>query len=76
MGGRKGGTHLAGACLGQVRDDVHFLRRGERANDFAHLENELLRESTLIACVILELAVAGQAKPSAVEAGQIIVLTV
>jgi hypothetical protein len=55
-GGERKGTHFAGARLGQVRDDEDLLRRGEGANDLAHLDDELFGEGTFVAWVVFELA--------------------
>ena len=50
---------LAGARLGQVRDDVDLLGRREGADDLAHLEDELLDEAGLVGGVVAELTAGG-----------------
>lgn len=49
-------TYLATARLGQILDNVDLLRRRERANDFAHLEDKFLGQLSIVVFVIVELA--------------------
>lgn len=51
---------LPRARFGQVRHDVHLLRRGEGADDFADLDGELLCEGGFVGGVVFEFAVGGR----------------
>ena len=50
---------LAGARLGQVRDDVDLLGSCERTDDFADLESELFGERGFVVGVVGELTGTG-----------------
>ena len=51
-------TYLSRACLWKVRNDDDLLGCCKRSNDFADLENKLLREWSFVVLVIFELPIA------------------
>ena len=51
-------TYLSRACLWKVRNDDDLLGCCKRSNDFADLENKLLRERSFVVLVIFELPIA------------------